>query len=75
MGFNIGDIVRAKDDAPYSITTMGWTGRVTENYGDYIVVKKGNESYSVDPNFFVLVQEKKEETKMDVSEIITEEER
>ena len=75
MGFNIGDIVCAKDDAPYSITTMGWTGRVTENYGDYIVVKKGNESYSVDPNFFVLVQEKKEETKMDVSEIITEEER
>lgn len=75
MGFNIGDIVRAKDDAPYSITTMGWTGRVTENNGDCIVVKKGNESYSVDPNFFVLVQKKKEETKMDVSEIITEEER
>lgn len=75
MDFNIGDIVRAKCSAPYSITTNGWTGRVTAIYEPYIVVKKGNESFSVDPDFFVLVHEKKEETKMDVSEIITEEER
>lgn len=75
MDFNIGDIVRAKCSAPYSITTNGWTGRVTAIHEPYIVVKKGNESFSVDPDFFVLVHEKKEETKMDVSEIITEEER
>ena len=75
MDFNIGDIVRAKDGAPYSITTDGWTGRVTENHGYYIVVEGRDRSFSVDPDFFVLVHEKKEETKMDVSEIITEEER
>lgn len=75
MDFNIGDIVRAKCSAPYSITTNGWTGRVTAIHEPYIVVKKGNESFSVDSDFFVLVHEKKEETKMDVSEIITEEER
>ena len=75
MDFNIGDIVRAKCSAPYSITTNGWTGRVTAIHEPYIVVKKGNESFSVDPDFFVRVNEKKEETKMDVSEIITEEER
>lgn len=75
MDFNIGDIVRAKDGAPYSITTDGWTGRVTENHGYYIVVEGRDGSFSVDPDFFVLVHEKKEETKMDVSEIITEEER
>lgn len=75
MDFNIGDIVRAKDGAPYSITTDGWTGRVTENHGYYIVVEGRDGSFSVDPCFFVLVHEKKEETKMDVSEIITEEER
>lgn len=75
MDFNIGNIVRAKDGAPYSITTDGWTGRVTENHGYYIVVEGRDGSFSVDPDFFVLVHEKKEETKMDVSEIITEEER
>lgn len=75
MDFNIGDIVRAKDGAPYSITTDGWTSRVTENHGYYIVVEGRDGSFSVDPDFFVLVHEKKEETKMDVSEIITEEER
>lgn len=75
MDFNIGDIVRAKDGAPYSITTDGWTGRVTENHGYYIVVEGRDGSFPVDPDFFVLVHEKKEETKMDVSEIITEEER
>ena len=74
MDFNIGDIVRAKDGAPYSITTDGWKGRVTENHGYYIVVEGRDGSFSVDPDFFVLVHEKKEETKMDVSEIITEEE-
>lgn len=75
MDFNIGDIVRAKCSAPYYVTTNGWTGRVTAIHEPYIVVKKGNESFSVNPDFFVLVHEKKEETKMDVSEIITEEER
>lgn len=44
MDFNIGDIVRAKCSAPYSITTNGWTGRVTaihEPYnGQYIRVEK-----------------------------------
>ena len=75
MDFNIGDIVRAKNGAPYGITTNDWTGRVTEIHVSYIVVEKGNEAYAVDPNFFVRVQEKKEETKVDVSEIITDEER
>lgn len=75
MDFNIGDIVRAKNGAPYGITTNGWTGLVTEIHVSYIVVKKGNEAYTVDPNFFVRVQEKKKETKVDVSEIITDEER
>lgn len=79
MKFKIGDRVIAQRDAPYGITTNGWRGRVVEinKYNDEnIFVKRGNgEGYWVNANFFDLLEEKEGENEMDVSNIITEEER
>ena len=79
MKFKVGDRVIAQRGAPYSITTNGWKGRVVEisKYTDNnIFVKNRNgEGYWVDANYFDLLEEKEGESKMDVSNIITEEER
>lgn len=74
--FNIGDKVRAIKDAPYHITTDGWTGTVLKVSGDCICVRKSLRDlpYWVDSTYFQLVKIE-EENKMNVNEIITEKER
>ena len=55
--FNVGDKVRAKYGAPYSITTDGWIGYVTKRNSETIwvsVSKHGPytdeiDNYGVDP--------------------------
>lgn len=59
--FKVGDKVRAKKDAPYSITTNGWIGTVTSTngkdnmsvWGEYSVTKRG---FDVECKYFDLVQ-------------------
>lgn len=79
MKFKVGDRVIAQRGAPYSITTNGWRGRVVEisrHTDDNIYVKGRNgEGYWVGAQYFDLIDEKEGEIKMDVSNIITEEER
>ena len=79
MKFKIGDRVIAQRGAPYGVTTNGWRGRVIDidkHIDDNIFVKGRNgESYWVNANYFYLLDEKEGESKMDVSNIITEEER
>ena len=83
--FNVGDKVQAINDAPYVITSDGWVGYVTHIY-NYTSIEVSpnrhpnscNTVYTVNPAYFKLVApatEKKEENKMNVNEIITEEER
>ena len=82
--FNVGDKVIAKLDSPYSITTRGWKGVVVQvdRGGSSIYVRalcgRGvSDVYAVNPIYFDLLEENKneEETKMNVKEIITDEER
>ena len=80
--FNVGDKVIAKLDSPYSITTRGWKGVVVQVEDNVIYVRalhgRGvGDVYSVKPIYFDLLEENKneEETKMNVKEIITDEER
>ena len=79
MKFKVGDRVIAQRGAPYSITTNGWRGRVvniSQDVGANIFVKGRNgEGYWVAAQYFDLLDEKEGESKMDVSNIITEEER
>ena len=79
MKFKIGDRVIAQRGAPYSITTNGWRGRVVEisKYTDDNIFVKGRngECFWVGAQYFDLFDEKEGEIKMDVSNIITEEER
>ena len=79
MKFKVGDRVIAKRGAPYSITTNGWQGRVVEisKYTDDNILVKGrnSEGFWVDAQYFDLFDEKKGESKMDVSNTITKEER
>lgn len=79
MKFKIGDRVIAQRGAPYSITTNGWRGRVVEisKYTDDNIFVKGRngEGFWVGAQYFDLFDEKEGEIKMDVSNIITEEER
>lgn len=79
MKFKIGDRVIAQRGAPYGITTNGWRGRIVEisKYTDENIFVKGRngEGYWVNANYFDLLEEKEGEIKMDVSNIITEEER
>lgn len=79
MKFKIGDRVIAQRGAPYNITTNGWRGRVIDidkHIDDRIFVKGRNgESYWVNAHYFDLLDEKEGESEMDVSNIITEEER
>lgn len=79
MKFKVGDRVIAQRWAPYSITTNGWQGRVVEisKYPDDNILVKGrnSEGFWVDAQYFDLFDEKEGESKMDVSNIITKEER
>lgn len=79
MKFKVGDRVIAQRGAPYSITTNGWQGRVVEisKYTDDNILVKGrnSEGFWVDAQYFDLFDEKEGESKMDVSNIITKEER
>ena len=79
MKFKVGDRVIAQRGAPYSITTNGWQGRVVEisKYPDDNILVKGrnSEGFWVDAQYFDLFDEKEGESKMDVSNIITKEER
>lgn len=79
MKFKIGDRVIAQRGAPYGITTNGWRGRVVEisKYTDDNIYVQGGDgaSYLVNAIYFDLLEEKEGENEMDVSNIITEEER
>ena len=88
MIFNVGDKVRAKDRAPYSITTNGWIGYVTKRDGEDIWVSVSKHgpytdeinNFRVDSQFFELIEaapvKEKEEINMEfVKEIINDEER
>ena len=79
MKFKVGDRVIAQRGAPYSITTNGWQGRVVEisKYNDDNIFVKGrnSEGFWVDAQYFDLFDEKEGESKMDVINIITKEER
>lgn len=79
MKFKIGDRVIAQRGAPYCITTNGWRGRVvgiSKYTDDNIYVQGGDgEIYLVNAIYFDLLEEKEGENEMDVSNIITEEER
>ena len=87
MIFNVGDKVRAKDRAPYSITTNGWIGYVTKRDGEDIWVSVSKHgpytdeinNFRVDSQFFELIEaapvkEKEEINMVNVSEIINDEE-
>lgn len=85
--FHVGDKVRALDDGSrYSITKNGWVGYVTQVSGSEIIYVSANrngrntsDEFRVLACYFALVEsvrmEEKEENKMDVKEIITEDER
>lgn len=83
--FHVGDMVKALDDGShYTITTRGWIGYVTRVINDDIICVSNSmsgilEKWRVSARYFELVKstciEEKEENKMDVKEIITEDER
>lgn len=76
--FNVGDTVKAKERTPYAITTNGWVGVVEDRDDGHITVRGADGlSYNVNPIFFTLVKPAKikEEIKMNVNKIITNEER
>lgn len=85
--FHVGDKVKARYNTPYTITTNGWIGYVTETCGNIIYVSEQrtglvNEinNFNVEARYFELVEaapeKKKEEINMElVKEIITDEER
>ena len=79
MKFKVGDRVIAQYGAPYSITRNGWQGSVVEisKYTDDNILVKGRNgaSFWVNAQYFDLFDEKEGESKMDVSNIITKEER
>ena len=79
MKFKVGDRVIAQRCAPYSITTNGWKGSVVEidKYTDDNILVKGRngECFWVYAQYFDLFDEKEGESEMDVSNIITKEER
>ena len=79
MKFKVGDRVIAQRGAPYSITTNGWRGRVVEineyNNGNILVKGRNSECFWVNAQYFDLFDEKEGESKMDMSNIITKEER
>lgn len=66
--FKIGDKVRAKDSAPYGITTDGWTGEVVKVYDDENICvfgagacgsKERRNGFGVESKYFDLVEEQK----------------
>ena len=83
--FHVGDKVKAINDTPHTITSDGWIGYVTHIYNGVSIEVSQNRHpnsystvYTVNPKYFKLVEpatEKKEENKMNVNEIISEEER
>lgn len=85
--FHVGDKVKARYNAPYTITTNGWIGYVTGTCGNNIYVSEqrtglvnGINNFNVETRYFELVEaapeKKKEEINMElVKEIITDEER
>lgn len=85
--FHVGDMVKALDDGTnYTITTRGWIGYVTRVINDNIICVSNSrngygalEEWRVSARYFELVKstciEEKEENKMDVKEIITDDER
>lgn len=85
--FHVGDMVKALDDGTnYIITTRGWIGYVTRVINDNIICVSNSrngygalEEWRVSARYFELVKstciEEKEENKMDVKEIITDDER
>ena len=81
--FNVGDKVRAKPYTPYSITTDGWKGVVVKVVGGNSIAVRAlrgrgvDDVYVVNPIYFDLLEENKnkEAIKMNVKEIITDEER
>lgn len=85
--FNVGDKVRALQNAPYCITTDGWTGYVvatseteksTFSACDIAVSSNRSQKFWVESKYFELVksaQAKEEKYMVNVKEIITDEER
>ena len=84
--FNVGDKVIANFNAPYAITTDGWTGYVIRACSeDYIYVSSNknasvgeNGVYGVATHYFELFEsakEREEKIMENLSEIITDEER
>lgn len=63
MEFKIGDKVRAKQNTPYSTTTMGWEGEVTRIYTiqcQDIEVRGGDgDKYDVESEYFDLISPQK----------------
>jgi hypothetical protein len=65
--FKVGDKVRAKKDAPYGITTDGWTGKVVSVHKDSIKVfgegvidpKDVGSGFYVNPDYFELIPDQK----------------
>lgn len=78
--FHVGDKVIGLINSPYNITGYGWKGIVVAvtHGGSYIVVRsRSGEEFEVESKYFAPfnAEKVKEEKKMNVSEIITDEER
>jgi hypothetical protein len=58
-GFSVGDVVVAKEDAPYLITTNGWEGVIKGVFRDSIMVGKPDDdrTYPVNPEYFYKKEE------------------
>ena len=61
--FKVGDIVVAKDNEEYDITTNGWAGKVIKIYDDGMIrvaeLNREKFNFAVDPEYFELASEHK----------------
>lgn len=75
--FKVRDIVKAKAITPYAVTTNGWIGTVLKIDRNCICVNGENGRFWVEAKYFELAKpaQIEEENKMDVKEIISEQER
>lgn len=78
--FHVGDEVIGRMNSPYNITGYGWKGRVIAvTHNELYITVRGMDgtNYEVESKYFapLNMEEVKEENKMNVSEIITNEER
>lgn len=78
--FHVGDEVIGRMNSPYNITGYGWKGRVIAvTHNELYITVRGMDgtNYEVESKYFapLNMEEVKEENKVNVSEIITNEER